>query len=470
MQNPRLMRQMSLKTKLRLFTFSILLPLGVLAGLLLLMMSTYNNQYSMIVRNVTGASEFSMDFKRTLDYKMYRYIIGGCKNFEQYAPFDDINAARAIVDRLKESTTRQDSLTRLRYITHFLNNLEKYIDRARQGLSYDVGIANLENNIYVLTELITDEMHNYIYYETRELADLQQRTNAEITRTIFLTGYVTAALIIALWIVALITSNSITKPIKSVIENIRMVGEGDFTVRPVTSSSDEIRTLSAAFDNMVRRISELMDDLRSKQENLRRTELQLLQAQINPHFLYNTFDTIIWLAEDNQTKQVVEITTSLSNYFRTTLSRGRDFITLREEETHVKSYLEIQQVRYRDILTYEIDIPDELRGCTLPKLSLQPLVENALYHGIKYKRGLGNIKVSARRGKGVTTLEVRDNGVGMDEERLKTVNTAIQRQQSGQSFGCANVHERIRLYYGEPYGLKLESVPEGGIRAVVTMP
>lgn len=465
------LRRMALAKKLRLFAILMLLPLVILAIILLYMMYRYNTQYNLIVRNVTVVSEFNVDFKKTLDNKVYLHIINGYQDFEQYAPFDDINQARAVVKRLQESTTRPDSLTRLRYILHFLDNLEKYVEDLKdRRYDYYTALSNWDINVRGLTTQITEEMNNYIYYETQQLADLQQRGNSEIQNTVLVTGLVTGALIVVLWIVVFITSNSITKPLKEMCENIKMVGEGDFTVRPVTGSSDEIQTLSASFDQMVQKINELVVDVREKQESLVRTELQLLQAQINPHFLYNTFDTIIWLAEDNQNKQVVEITTSLSIYFRTTLSKGRDFISLQEEELHVRSYLEIQQVRYRDILAYEIDIPASLYHVTLPKLTLQPLVENALYHGIKHRRGMGKITIAARKTEHAIVLEVCDNGVGMDDTRLERVNSSMWSPEENRSFGCANVHKRIRLSYGEPFGVALESIPGIGTKAIVTLP
>lgn len=152
--------------------------------------------------------------------------------------------------------------------------------------------------------------------------------------------------------------------------------------------------LNQGFNQMVERIGNLVEDIRVEQLNLRATELKLLQAQINPHFLYNTLDTIIWLAEAGQKEQVVMMVSTLSDFFRTTLSKGRDYITVKEEATHIRSYLTIQQFRYRDILESRDGIPEELEEIQILKLTLQPLVENALYHGIKNKRGLGHILVS----------------------------------------------------------------------------
>ena len=145
------------------------------------------------------------------------------------------------------------------------------------------------------------------------------------------------------------------------------------------------------------KIGILVDDIWKKQENLRIIENRLLQEQINPHFLYNTLDAIVWLAEENKSAEVVKMVTSLSDFFRTTLSKGHDYITVKEERTHIESYLEIQQFRYQDILDYEIQMDEEIYGYIIPKLTLQPLVENALYHGIKNKRGKGKILITGKK-------------------------------------------------------------------------
>ena len=160
-------------------------------------------------------------------------------------------------------------------------------------------------------------------------------------------------------------------------------------MRAEENSEGEMAVLNDSFNQMIEKIGNLVEDIRIEQLNLRATELKLLQAQINPHFLYNTLDTIIWLAEAGRKDEVVMMVTALSDFFRTTLSKGRDYITVKEEEAHIRSYLKIQQFRYQDILEYSIHIPEELYAYQILKLTLQPLVENALYHGIKNKRGTG---------------------------------------------------------------------------------
>ena len=190
-------------------------------------------------------------------------------------------------------------------------------------------------------------------------------------------------------------------------------------------------------------------------------QLIALQSQINPHFLYNTLDTIVWLVEGGMQQDAVDMITSLSVFFRTSLSKGKDIIPLSEEKRHTLSYLEIQQSRYRDIMEFEINIPPELDEVMVPKLTLQPLAENALYHGIKNKRGKGKILIEGFNLGDDMMLRVTDNGQGMTPERLYEVQEAIRTGERA-GFGLAAVSERIALYYGPGYGLKISSTEGEG--------
>jgi two-component system sensor histidine kinase YesM len=214
-----------------------------------------------------------------------------------------------------------------------------------------------------------------------------------------------------------------------------------------------------------------------EQENLKKAELRTLQAQINPHFLYNTLDTIVWMAESNKSDQVIEIVRALSSFFRIALSRGKDWISLQQELEHVKSYLAIQKMRYRDILDYEFDVDDDLLDSTILKLTLQPLVENALYHGIKTKRGGGEIIVSVQRGEpNSVVIVVRDDGVGFTPYKLARIRETLSGESSEITmkkeggFGLENVNKRIKLYYGQQYGLSIQSHYRAGTQVTVTIP
>ena len=201
-------------------------------------------------------------------------------------------------------------------------------------------------------------------------------------------------------------------------------------------------------------------------------ETKLLQAQINPHFLYNTLDTIVWLAEDKRNEEAVSMVTSLSDFFRTTLCQGRDYITVHEEKSHIESYLKIQQFRYQDIMDYEIEIEEQMRDFVIPKLLLQPLVENALYHGAKNKRGKSLIRVTGRLENGKLIFKVTDNGKGMTQAELDKLRENIKKtpnERESDSFGLANINQRIRHYYGKDYGLYIESEENKGTEATVVI-
>ena len=175
-------------------------------------------------------------------------------------------------------------------------------------------------------------------------------------------------------------------------------------------AEEEINVLARAFNQMSERIRRLLDKNTQEQKNLREAELRLHQEQISPHFLYNTLDSIVWMAEGGNNRQVVEMTTDFSDFFRTVLSGGRDFITIEEEESHIRSYLKIQKIRYEDILDYSIQIEPEIKDHIVLKMLLQPLVENALYHGIKNKRGGGCIIIRGYEDRDNLIFEVEDNG------------------------------------------------------------
>ena len=205
---------------------------------------------------------------------------------------------------------------------------------------------------------------------------------------------------------------------------------------------------------------------------MRKAELRLLQEQINPHFLYNTLDAIVWMIEDGKSEQAENVVVSLSTFFRTVLSRGREFISIREEVQHIRSYLEIQKARYQDILSYEIQVAPELYPYETLKMTLQPLVENALYHGVKNKRSGGLIRISGERDGKLIRFKVEDDGIGMNAEALTHLQEEIRRpcKETDTGFGMANVNERIRMNFGADYGLMIESEEGKGTRVWVTIP
>jgi two-component system sensor histidine kinase YesM len=240
-------------------------------------------------------------------------------------------------------------------------------------------------------------------------------------------------------------------------------------VEPIPTRSIEIKMLDEGFNEMAERIQSLLIRIKNEQMTLRRTELELLQAQINPHFLYNTFDSIVWLAETQRNREVIQMVTSLSSLFRNSLSKGKDVINIETEQKQIRSYLEIQQIRYSDIMDYEIDLPATLFSYAIPKLTLQPLVENAIYHGIKHKRSKGKIVICGREDGDDIVISVEDNGIGMSEEQLGALQNRIQENRL-KGFGLSNVQQRLQLYCGEAYGLTFHSEKNVGTTVFVRIP
>ena len=212
---------------------------------------------------------------------------------------------------------------------------------------------------------------------------------------------------------------------------------------------------------------------------MRKADLRLLQEQIQPHFLYNTLDTIVWLIESNEPDEAVTMVVTLSDFFREILSKGKEFISIREEEKHISSYLQIQEMRYRDILEYDIQLDQVIYKYQILKLTLQPVVENALYHGIKYKRAKGCIHIHGEKDGDVIRFTVRDDGVGMDEDTLAKLNRklgrdgnsmAYQTGEAGGGIALVNVNSRIHLLFGEEYGMHVYSVPQKGTDVEISLP
>jgi len=241
----------------------------------------------------------------------------------------------------------------------------------------------------------------------------------------------------------------------------------------------ELDALAGNLNTMTEQIDVLIKKNMEEQKNFQKAEMKALQAQITPHFLYNTFDTIVWLAEEEKTDKVVKITKAFSDFLRISLSRGHEWITISQELDHIKNYLTIQKIRYADILNYKIDADESLMELKMIKLILQPLVENAIYHGIKNKRGRGELIVTVHYADEEHTsirFTVEDNGAGFTEERLAQVRNELNAGSSDSEkltsvYGLYNVNKKLRLYYGEKTeGLIIESEAGKGSRISFVIP
>ncbi|CAH1217568.1 hypothetical protein PAECIP111891_04590 [Paenibacillus allorhizoplanae] len=258
-------------------------------------------------------------------------------------------------------------------------------------------------------------------------------------------------------LLSIILSLRISRPIKHLESSMKEVEKGNFDIQVDIQSSNEIGHLSNRFNRMTTEIKELMLQNVKEQELKRKSELQVLQAQINPHFLYNTLDSIIWMAETGKSKEVILMTASLAKLFRLSISKGQEFLSIFNEIEHIKNYLTIQKMRYKSKLDFEINVDKSILSCKLIKIILQPLVENAIYHGIRNNAGKGNIQITGIRKGDRILLQVIDNGIGMSPEEIQNIYHKDRTSAKGSGIGVQNVDQRIKLHFGDLYGLHFES-------------
>lgn len=285
--------------------------------------------------------------------------------------------------------------------------------------------------------------------------------------------YVLTAIILV--IVALLFSRfmarSITLPIQKLRDSMKKVQEGDFSVSDVVvDSKNEIGSLTKSFDVMTHRIHELMEQNVHEQEEKRKSELKALQSQINPHFLYNTLDSIIWMAEGKKNEEVVLMTASLARLLRQSISNEDEVVPIANEVEYARGYLTIQKMRYKDKLEFQIEVDSSILYIPLIKLVLQPIIENAIYHGLKYKESKGLLIVKGFMKDGNAVLQVIDDGVGMDEETLAHIYDKHKVNYHSNGVGVYNVQKRLKLYYGEDYGITYTSELGKGTTATITIP
>ena len=405
-------------------------------------------------------------------------IVSGRDTLEESRVYELIRGVNDTLDRITAGAADEDRLT-LIVAGRTMDTLKNYVDQVWQNSREKAPVVQNEailSEIRDVAALVESMLNEYI---TGEIASSAKRSDM-LRKVVFGTAAAEALLIvIALWMSRRTwesTAQFVREPIEQLERVTERLAEGDLSARLPETNVVELRNLTAQVNRMADDLNQMMARSVRDERNLKKAELRTLQAQINPHFLYNTLDAIVWKAEAGEEGEVIHLTSALSDFFRISLSSGADWIPISQERKHIAGYLSIQQTRYRDILKYEIDIPEEIGDYYILKLLLQPLVENALYHGIKYRRGGGVIRVSGRLEPDGRHLAfaVEDTGAGMTPEQLQIIRDRMAERQpvfaaGSGGFGLVNVNLRIRLYYNQPEGLTIES-GEKGTRVSLRVP
>lgn len=315
-------------------------------------------------------------------------------------------------------------------------------DRAANTLTKKYEIQNAEWTLVIMTEL-------------SNLVVLRQTLVLAVAVLIVVIG----ALVL---VVSNIFARRITKPIKELQDTMSRHESARMVLDENSRYCEEVNSLAFEYNAMIERIDSLMEENTEKERSLKDMEIKTLTNQINPHFLYNTLDTILWMAEADDSGGVVDMTKALAQFFRLSLSGGMSMISVRDEIDHARQYLKIQKMRYGDKLSFDFDIDEDVLGCVVPKIILQPIVENAIYHGIKEKDDAGSISISAKIEDGYLRFVVKDDGVGFDMQNLP-----VSGKKLG-GVGINNVDERLRLQYGDDCGVSIKSDIGEGTTVILT--
>jgi len=415
--------------------------------------------YEEILNNIIDANQLNVDVVEEIEPIVWN-IVAGKESFQSSGIWPRVVNIRARMQQIRNSTDSVESRNIMEISIRALSILEEYLRVLESQIDQRYPVSENEmmlEEIRVCIAGIDDLLREFSSMQVEEAAVLNQEMNRQSTRSFILNIILSIVVLIAGLFAFLYISRSLKNPIEKLLRISNKISEGDFSSRIELSASDEFNVLAAGMNTMSEKIELLLEQSIEEQKQRQMMENKILQEQIKPHFLYNTLDAIIWAAEADNTTDVVTLVASLSTFFRISLSHGIDFIPINDEIEHIRNYLIIQQIRYRDVLTYEIDVDADIPDKKILKLLLQPLVENALYHGIKNTRERGKITVSVKNEGERLRFTVADSGIGMTQDALDELNYYINHGYTEKGYGLYNVNRRLKLFYGLSEGIEITS-------------
>ena len=399
-------------------------------------------------------------------------IVAGKSSFEDSGILIIMESLRSRMIGIRDNTDSSEDWTHMEISLRALTTLENYLlilqTQIEQRYPVDENEIILEE-IRICVAGISDLLLEFSAKQVNDAAVLNQTMSRRSTFNFIINLVLIAVVLIVCWFTFWYLSRSLQTPIRKLLIMSNKISEGDFSPRVSLSSSDEFSDLADSMNTMSEKIELLLEKSIAEEKQIQMLEYKVMQAQVSPHFLYNTLDAIIWAAEADNKQEVLTLVTSLSSFFRISLSQGMDFIPISDEIEYVRSYLIIQQVRHHDVLSYEINVDDDIPKLKIPKLLLQPLVENALYHGIKNTREPGTIIVNIRKEGEHLRFSVTDDGIGMTEETLMALRAELSNGSGSKGFGLFNVNRRLELYYGMVNGIQIDSQYKKGTTVSFTI-
>lgn len=485
-------RNASMNKKLGHIVVVAILPMALMLLYLLWALSNATNAYTDINKNVAYANQYVRDFKERTDYTVYLAIIKN-KRFDQmnlgevtvngivtvnpYRYIKEFEKACADLSASATVENNEGQLVRLKNSLLSLNVCIRDIEKnIIAGGHYDENMKILRNDVYALTKIIQEGIQEYIYVETTNFVNVKSDLDRQNERLVGLSMIAMVAVLILSGTMAFRAARSVSVPIRKLCQMTSKVAEGDFTVQGEVESGDEISVLTRNFNNMTTEIGLLVEDIKKNQENLRMIEVRLLQAQINPHFLYNTLETIRGQAICCGAAEIAETTKALADIFRFNINKKGSMIYLYEELSNIDAYMKIQKIRFSDKFELKKELDEALMNLKVPKLLIQPLVENALKHGLEMKRGKGRIVIKGFRTEDTLFISVADDGVGMSLTELDILNKRLVVDNQAElingistKVGLVNINDRVKMLYGSKYGIIVRSVQNVGTEVTVML-
>ena len=432
--------------------------------------------YRSALANVEEANSVSTIVQENVLEELWDLVFGLIQ-VSDYESGNELEKVRLAIEEIQANTTTAKEAANLDVALRTLDTLDHYISKMESNIANERPFDENEA-IMVQVDAVTVLLYAILQDFVRVEIELAGKTSDDMLVSLYY--LILFELVIVLIIVYYARKNNrfltqqVQEPLNDLIVLSEELSQGHLDYRAKEPEVAELRVVTESMNDMAQNLHVLIEENAVKQFDLAQSELRVLQAQITPHFIYNTLDAILSLAEQGNSEQVKTMTYALSDFLRISLSKGQDWITIEKEIRHVEDYLTILQIRYGAMLTFAIDIPEEILQTEVLKMILQPLVENAVYHGTKHVRRAGKVTVAATVAEGTIRFLITDNGIGMEDERLLEVQARLAQatvDDSGEGgYGLYNVRKRLLLYYGNAASLQIDSTYRNGTTITVTVP
>lgn len=432
--------------------------------------------YRSALANVEEANSVSTIVQENVLEELWDLVFGLIQ-VSDYESGNELEKVRLAIEEIQANTTTAKEAANLDVALRTLDTLDHYISKMESNIANERPFDENEA-IMVQVDAVTVLLYAILQDFVRVEIELAGKTSDDMLVSLYY--LMLFELIIVLTIIYSAKKNNrfltqqIQEPLNDLIVLSEELSQGHLDYRAKEPEVAELRVVTKSMNDMAHNLHVLIEENAVKQFDLAQSELRVLQAQITPHFIYNTLDAILSLAEQGNSEQVKTMTYALSDFLRISLSKGQDWITIEKEIRHVEDYLTILQIRYGAMLTFAIDIPEEILQTEVLKMILQPLVENAVYHGTKHVRRAGKVTVAATVAEDTIRFLITDNGIGMEDERLLEIQARLAQatvDDSGEGgYGLYNVRKRLLLYYGNAASLQIDSTYRNGTTITVTVP